>query len=83
MLLQAIRQTMATNKQSKIKDIVDEGFVQSSKVKIHSQSTAGKKTANEERMLYALLTDGIHGIHGFIVRSGISLHLSLPATGNM
>ena len=80
MLLQAIRQTMATNKQSKIKDIVDEGFVQSSKVKIHSQSTAGKKTANEERMLYALLTDGIHG---FIVRSGISLHLSIPATGNM
>ena len=49
---------MASNKQSKPKDIADEGFVQSTKVKIDSRSPAEQKTANLERMFYALLTDG-------------------------
>ena len=49
---------MASNKQSKLEDIVDEGFVQSTKVKTHSRSPAEQKTAKGERMFYALLTDG-------------------------
>ena len=47
---------MASNKQSKLKDIVDEGFVQSTKVKIHSRSPVEN---GKWRMFYALLTDGM------------------------
>ena len=50
---------MASNKQSKLKDTVDEGIVQPIKVKIYTlEVQQNKKTANGERMFYALLTDG-------------------------